>query len=410
MHIPTLREILKSYLILITIGSASMIVITVKYMRKDLTGTVIDVKSWLKAAYFGCGINFIGYGERFAVLRYAHIDPNTKTFSIPCTERKPDYYFVQGGVKGNILTVKEWMKENILNDWMENMTVYSYYYIKKNRMSVIKTPTFAVNRVEAHNLYHAMCEWYSLFLISYLLNFDPKQVAILFMDDRPPNILDETWDTLFGEITRYNTIPSDNVYKALIWNIYGYESLMNIPTLTRLPYVTEFRNFILDSFKLPQHKSLNCNRLRITVILRRDYRSHPELTSGIVLRKFYNNSEVLGVVQSVFYGHEVRGIYLEYFSMKEQIEMITQTDILVGMHGAGMSHILFLPKHAACFEIFPKYVNYYTFFKAFSRWRRTKYVSWKNQDSDNEFPEFKTKIPIHVLVSHLKTLKRRVCI
>jgi hypothetical protein len=368
-----------------------------------------DVKSWLQTPYFACGINFIGYGDRFAVLRYAHIDVNTRTFSIPCSEDKPGYYFLRSGVKGNIMTVKTLMKENILNEWMRNLTFYTNYQIKKYELTVINTPTFVVYRVEAHNLYHATCEWYSIFLVSQLLNFDPRDVEVVFMDDRPPNLLDDTWDILFGKISRYNAIHPDNLYKALIWSMYGYESLLNAPSLQKLPYLSEFRDFIFQSFNIHPYQPLNCNRIKVTVILRRDYESHPELTNQVVYRKFHNDSEILQIIRSAFQGHEVRGIYLETFTMKEQIQIMSQTDILVGMHGAGLSHILFLPKHAGCFEIFPNYQEDFIFFKAFSRWRGTKYIQWKNTNSSNEFPHYRTKVPAHVLISNLNVLKQSIC-
>ena len=407
-HWPT---ILKNYFTLLLVGSVMMFIVIDTYagMKVATSYLDVDVKQWLRTPYFACGVNFVGYGDRFAVLRYAHIDVNTRTFSIPCSEDKPEYYFLRDGVKGNIMTVKNLMKENILNDWMNNLTFYTNYQTKKYEMTLSSTPTFVVYRIEAHNLYHATCEWYNIFLVSQLLNFDPRKVEILFTDDRPPNLLDGTWEMLFGKISKYDTIRPDNVYKALIWSIYSYESLLNAPSLQSLPYVTEFRDFILESLTINPNRPLNCNRLKVTVILRRDYASHPELTNHIVYRKFHNDSEVLEIVRSEFQDDDVRGIYLETLTMKEQVEITSQTDILVGMHGAGLSHILFLPKHAGCFEIFPKYAGDFIFFQAFSRWRGTRYIHWKNTDILNEFPQFKTKIPAHVLTSRLSILKQSIC-
>lgn len=35
----------------------------------------------------------------------------------------------------------------------------------------------------------------------------------------------------------------------------------------------------------------------------------------------------------------------------EQLSVIQETDILIGMHGAGLTHLLFLPDWAAVFEL-----------------------------------------------------------
>ncbi len=44
---------------------------------------------------------------------------------------------------------------------------------------------------------------------------------------------------------------------------------------------------------------------------------------------------------------------MEKLSFQEQIQLIGQTDLLIGVHGNGLSHILFLPDTASAIEIFP---------------------------------------------------------
>lgn len=39
-------------------------------------------------------------------------------------------------------------------------------------------------------------------------------------------------------------------------------------------------------------------------------------------------------------------------SFTEQVKLIRETNILIGMHGAGLSHLLFLPKEAFVIEFF----------------------------------------------------------
>jgi hypothetical protein len=39
------------------------------------------------------------------------------------------------------------------------------------------------------------------------------------------------------------------------------------------------------------------------------------------------------------------------FSCIHQLEVDVSTDILIGVHGAGMTQLLFLPKHAAVIEV-----------------------------------------------------------
>jgi capsular polysaccharide biosynthesis protein len=140
--------------------------------------------------------------------------------------------------------------------------------------------------------------------------------------------------------------------------------------------------------------------------------THPERlkeTGGLVHRKFKNEDEILNIVQDLFHGHSINTVILEQMNMKEQINLFSKTDLLIGMHGAGMSHVMFLPQHAAVFETFPNYWGFLKHFKAFSRWRGIKYLGWQNTDPKNEYPDYYTRIPPEVVQSHLEKLKKYLC-
>jgi hypothetical protein len=62
-------------------------------------------------------------------------------------------------------------------------------------------------------------------------------------------------------------------------------------------------------------------------------------------------------------------------SFPEQVQIAANTDILLGVHGNGMSHTLFLPQGAALIEIFPENtfrVEYWIFAKI----RKLDYFGW----------------------------------
>lgn len=40
-----------------------------------------------------------------------------------------------------------------------------------------------------------------------------------------------------------------------------------------------------------------------------------------------------------------------YLTFKEQVRITYNTDIFIGMHGAGLTHLLFLPEWAVLFEL-----------------------------------------------------------
>ena len=390
----------KQRLLLLTVAFVLMYIIFKTALSDRVDQTEIDVEQWMMKPYVACGGNFTGFGNEFARLQYAILDQNN-VFSLACVGKSPEYSFLFG-------------KEGTpLNGWLNNLKRLQPSELSSRDNTVIETTTVAVMRYEAHNIYHTMTDWYNVFLVSKLLNLDPKKINILFMDDRPAGLMDDTWHALFGKIMRHTDVKPSFVFKDLIWNVLGYESPLNFHRLMRLPFANEFHHFFVSSFGINSLKSLDCSNLTAAVIWRRDYMTHPErkteVAGGLVHRKFKNEEEILATVKSVLAGHTVKPVVLEEMSMKDQLLLFTKTDILIGMHGAGMAHAMFLPQHAAVFETFPNYWGFLLHFKAFSRWRGLKYLGWQNKDEANEFPDFYTSIPTDIVRSHVQKLKDYLC-
>lgn len=63
-------------------------------------------------------------------------------------------------------------------------------------------------------------------------------------------------------------------------------------------------------------------------------------------------------------------------SFQDQLRISSNTDIFIGMHGAGLTHLLFLPKWATLFELYNcEDPNCY---KDLSRLRGVNYVTWED--------------------------------
>ena len=81
----------------------------------------------------------------------------------------------------------------------------------------------------------------------------------------------------------------------------------------------------------------------------------PRNPSGEISRKIKNENDLLKSVKDSMPEYDVRGIQIDTLVMEEQVRIISTVDILIGMYGAGLTHTLFLPKHAGLIELFPKY-------------------------------------------------------
>ena len=74
------------------------------------------------------------------------------------------------------------------------------------------------------------------------------------------------------------------------------------------------------------------------------------------------------------------------------------TDVLISMHGAGLTHVIFQPPGGALIELFPNYVPARPHFQKLSAWRHLVYREWSNKDARNEKENFATRIPPEVML------------
>ena len=90
--------------------------------------------------------------------------------------------------------------------------------------------------------------------------------------------------------------------------------------------------------------------------------------------------------------------------------MIDDTDVLVGMHGAGLSHVLFLPLHAAMIELVPSYYGGDNdHFANLAVWRKIVYRKWINLDRRNEMYDYQTSVPVEIMDRLLTTVVGEMC-
>lgn len=103
---------------------------------------------------------------------------------------------------------------------------------------------------------------------------------------------------------------------------------------------------------------------RITWIARRDYRRTGKSMS-VLARKVSNEDDVITSLRGDFPGVEVSKAYLEDLPIKEQLRLIHETDVLIGMHGAGLIFTAMLPPNAGVLELFPAHFFMPHYFNTF---------------------------------------------
>ncbi|KAL4218445.1 hypothetical protein ACF0H5_023180 [Mactra antiquata] len=267
-----------------------------------------------------------------------------------------------------------------------------------------------VARRDYANFYHATMDLYDVFLISILFKIDLYHLEVIWMDAHPKSNLDYMWEALFGLPTRAGTLTEPIKYNKMIWSGFGHKSHINQHQTEFLPFVQEFRHFVLSRFEVETDHVIDCNQLRITIIWRRHHVAHPRNPSGYTVRRIANEGDVWRAVKESEYTAIVNGVQLERLNMVEQLELISRTDILIGMHGAGLTHTLYLPKTSGVIEIYPEYTSVgNAHFRAMSKWRQLRHIVWLNQDKTLEKKDHQTILPLHVIQELVGVMKNAVC-
>ena len=100
-------------------------------------------------------------------------------------------------------------------------------------------------------------------------------------------------------------------------------------------------------------------------------------------RAIKNEEELIPELQAAL-GDQVviEKVTFEEMSLHDQMRTVRETDIFFGMHGAGLTHILWLPEHAVVVEVLPKDFHY-LFYERVAKISGLRYIGWANDDDDD---------------------------
>ncbi|KAK3610529.1 hypothetical protein CHS0354_008962 [Potamilus streckersoni] len=378
------------------------------------------VVSWLKQRKEFCDGNFVGYDSLFALLTNVIITPEKgkgrrggeNIRDVLNQSEGDEYYLLEPGYftikcQDEEIPYSFQTKDHLIN-WKAALKIQKLFNV--SGMTTVKTLTVALTRYEYVNMYHTMTDFYNAFLMMSIFKQRPDDVTILWIDGHPYGTLDVAWKTLFGHVMRAGELGEPTLFHGMVWNILGYFSPLNDHDSPHVPYLEEFREFFLGRHQVNFQRTLNCSRLTIRFIWRRDYVAHPRNPSGHVVRKIKNEDELISIMQKSFPNFEVIGSQIDLLDLTKQLQWISDTDILVGMHGAGLSHTLFLQKYAALIELYPTYwptANKH--FRAMAQWRNIHYQLWQNADQANEHANHYTYIPPDVVLKMVHEMQHKLC-
>lgn len=207
-----------------------------------------------------------------------------------------------------------------------------------------------------------------------------KTWQVIFLDGHLEcPLLDPVWKEVFSPqfpILRASDFQRKQVcFSHVVFSLPGYQSLLSVDlgagnSCQNSALVKEFSHFMLDSYGLLS-KSGPISIPEATLVVRKDYSAHPR-SSGRISRKFQNEEELVKIGHEVFPYSHFKVADLATMSFREQLELMQSTNILIGVHGAGLTQLLFLPDESIVIE-FGDGTNRH--FRNMAKWANKIYIN-----------------------------------
>jgi hypothetical protein len=211
----------------------------------------------------------------------------------------------------------------------------------------VSVHTLMITRYEYCNTYHTMTDWFNAFMALSKPSY--RNVTIVFLDGHPEGKLDEVWKHLWGNVQQ---LPLGGVcYDHVTFIPPGYSSVLwpRGRNFARLPppcpsMMEAFVDFFVKGYGL---QDISKQVGRITVIDRIPYLAHPRSKPEQAQRLIQNFEELAQALRDKVKLENgdnvvVKVVRFEEMTFKEQLKSIRESHILIGNHGAGISHLLFM--------------------------------------------------------------------
>ncbi|KAI4974888.1 hypothetical protein ZWY2020_048495 [Hordeum vulgare] len=156
---------------------------------------------------------------------------------------------------------------------------------------------------------------------------------------------------ILGALSMYPVIDFDaddtvRCFPSVHVGTEGHKEMGIIPALSRKGYtMTDFRAFLRSVYSLKREWSVPVNRTsgdrpRLLMVLRRNSRAFANEAAAVSAATEVGFEVVLGAPEALS-------------DMARFAEVVNSCDVMVGVHGAGLTNLVFLPRNATLVQIVP---------------------------------------------------------
>lgn len=218
-----------------------------------------------------------------------------------------------------------------------------------------------------------------------------ENVQLVLLDEQPEGPFDETLQRVFSPnypVLRVSDFQSqaDRLvvrFPRAIFVHPGYTSFMFAALFQRgscrysLQLLQSYRLFFLRGLGIETPSPRPDDKLRLVFISRKPYDNFIE--HKYMGRQISNEEEVVTMFRGIP-NVEPQLVDFATISYTEQIELIVNTDIFVGMHGAALTHLVLLPPWAGVIELWPKTRDMWRCFEHLAEMTGHAYARWELRD------------------------------
>ncbi|KAJ0023388.1 hypothetical protein NQD34_003287 [Periophthalmus magnuspinnatus] len=238
---------------------------------------------------------------------------------------------------------------------------------------IIDKPTIFMKLDAGVNMYHHFCDFVNLYISQHINNSFSSDVNIVMWDTSNysyGDLFSETWQAFTDfDIIHLKTYDSKQISDC------SSEGLFRA-----------FSQHVLHRLHIAQTGPKE-GAVRVTLLARStEHRRILNQVEGMCWAFVLQLVNALKTVPLL----EVNVVDYKYkdVSFLEQLRITHNSDVFIGMHGAGLTHLLFLPDWAVIFELYN--CEDESCYRDLARLRGVRYVTW--QKIDKVFPQDKGRI------------------
>jgi EGF domain-specific O-GlcNAc transferase len=277
----------------------------------------------------------------------------------------------------------------------------SFQEISKDCSKTLKGITLLVDRDDVFNVFHALANFINAYLSLLILNIEPKVDRVIILDGKPDGPYWDLWKSFSDTVIRRSSLSLETVcLEKAIFTIPGGSNFIWkdvwVPNdCYHSSILKSFVRFSLNHFRLLEQTRREKNDSPVRILLSSRQTKPGGVKPG---RRIINEDEIENILKNDMKTPEgkriptqVVRIDLGTISFHDQIKMIRNTDVYIGitlisltlgMHGAGMTHLIFLPDEAVVVEMFPKGWHQSSM-RNLAKLTNKVYLAWQNTHDKN---------------------------